>query len=125
MTTTKYKPLNLHTTTIYVNSFTLACRASSFPLSTDVEDTFQDKDLEDNGRRLVAVVDKNVEDKLKLVGMVGEDMQLVVELSTGMVDTLLNEVGMKNRELEVGRPEERMELLVLGLDKERLMLVGL
>jgi len=38
----------------------------------------------------VVVVDMEEEDKLMLVGKVGEDRQLEVEQSTEMVDTLLN-----------------------------------
>jgi hypothetical protein len=44
----------------------------------------------DNRMSFVEVVDMEVEDKLMLVGKVGEDRQLEVEQSTEMVDTLLN-----------------------------------
>lgn len=60
--------------------------------------------LEDNTMKLVEVVDMEVEDKLMLVDMVGEDRQMVVVLSIGMVDNLLNQGGMKNREMWLGRP---------------------
>jgi hypothetical protein len=57
-----------------------------------VEDTFPDKDLEDNRMTFVAVVDMDMEmeDKLMVVGKVGEDRQLEVEQSMEMVDNLLN-----------------------------------
>ena len=57
-----------------------------------------------------------VEDKLMLVGMVGEDRQMAVELSIGMVDNLLHQVGMQNREMVLGRPKVRKELhMLLGM----------